>query len=441
MTSYVEAEEPLDDPDDTVPVRVLGADGNGVQDFERDPLDLAAHAIRALTGLPNNENPAPDASTSTPLPSGKRRGRPPRQSLGSIGTPSPAAKDSKRRGRPPGPRRKSLLESVENNEDTAMPDAPDAADAAEAAEAAEAADAANAGEMDVDDATAAQLDGAVSDKNAPASEQAPTATGTGRKRGRPPGRRMTLPASTEDDRVETIPTPSSSLPPRRRGRPPAAATAARKQAEAEESPEPALPPSGSLLSLAERMALKGKKVKVRARASRDSAGVPTTGSPATATPAGTRSGAGTPAASKSATGTPAPANARGVAMPDVETGAEPAAADDAVPKRGRGELEDKEFAPAPEGDDSDGSESDAAPEPEPDRGPASSVKKRPTVVRLDFSSESEDTGSMVSDVSDDDAADESSEPKRRFTAVRGRGRGRGRGRPRGGRGGGLRGRA
>ncbi|RYP55999.1 hypothetical protein DL769_009999 [Monosporascus sp. CRB-8-3] len=423
MTSYVEAEEPLDDPDDTVPVRVLGADGNDVQDLERDPLDLAAHAIRALTGLPNNENPAPDASTSTPLPSGKRRGRPPRHSLGSISTPSSAAKDPKRRGRPPGSQRKSLLENVENNEDTAMPNAADA------------------GEMDVDDATPAQPDGVVSDKNSPVSERAPTATGTGRKRGRPPGRRMTQPASTEDDRVETIPTPSSSLPPRRRGRPPAAATAARKQAEAEESPEPAIPPSGSLLSLAERMALKGKKVKVRARASGDSAGAPKTDSPATATPAGTRSGARTPAARKSATGTPVPANAKDVAVPDVETAAEPAAADDGFSKRGRGELEDKDFAPAPEGDDGKGSESDATPEPEPEPAPAPSVNKRPTVVRLDFSSESEDTGSMASDGSDgsdDDDANESGGPKRRFVAVRGRGRGR----PRGGRAGGrLRGRA
>ncbi|RYP46734.1 hypothetical protein DL768_007081 [Monosporascus sp. mg162] len=408
MTSYVEAEEPLDDPDDTVPVRTIGVDGSGVQDLERDPLDLAAHAIRALTSLPNNENPAPDASASTPLPSGKRRGRPPRHSLGSIGsigTPASAAKDPKRRGRPPGPRRKSLQESVENNEDTAVPDAADA------------------GEMDVDDAAPAQLDGAVGDKKSPASERAPTATSTGRKRGRPPGRRMTQPASTEDDRVETVPTPSSSLPPRRRGRPPAAATAARKQAEAEESPEPAIPPSGSLLSLAERMALKGKKVKVRARTSRDSAGPPRTDSPATATPAGTRSGAGTPAASKSAVGTPVPANAKDVVMPDVETGAEPAAADDAFPKRGRRELEDEEFVPAPEGHDS------AAPEPEPDRAPAPSAKKGPTVVRLDPSSESEDTGSMASDVSDGGGADESGGPKRRFTAVRGRGRGR----PRGGR--------
>ncbi|RYP26495.1 hypothetical protein DL767_007999 [Monosporascus sp. MG133] len=400
MTSYVEAEELVDEPDDTVPLRILGTEGNNVQDLERDPLDLAAHAIRALTGLPNNENPAPDASTSTPPPSGKRRGRPPRHSLGSISTPPSAAKDPKRRGRPPGPRRKSLLESVENNEDTAMPDA-----------------AADAGEMDVDDSAPAQLDGAVSDKNTPASERAPATTSTGRKRGRPPGRRMTQPASTEDDRVETVPTPSSSLPPRRRGRPPAAATAARKQAEAEESPEPAIPPSGSLLSLAERMALKGKKVKVRARASRDSAGAPKTGTPATATPAGT------PAASKSATGTPVPANAKDVAMPDVETGAEPAAADHALPKRGRGELEDKEFVPTPEGHDGDGSES----EPEPDRAPAPSVKKGPTVVRLDFSSESEDTGSMASDVSDDDGANKSGGPKRRFTAVRGRGRGRRRG--------------
>ncbi|RYP09853.1 hypothetical protein DL765_008321 [Monosporascus sp. GIB2] len=411
MTSYVEAEEPLDDPDDTVPVRILGAGGNDVQDLGSDPLDLAAHAVRALTGLPNNENvnPPPDPSTSTPLPSGKRRGRPPRHSLDSTNTPSSAAKDPKRRGRPPGWRRRSLLESVENNEDAAAPDAGDA------------------GGMDVDDATPAQLDGAVSDKNTPASERAPTATGTGRKRGRPPGRRTTQPASTEDDQVETIPTPSVSLPPRRRGRPPAAATAARKQAEAEESPEPAAPPSGSLLSLAERMALKGKKVKVRARASRDSAGTPKTGGPAAATPAGTRSGTGTPAASKSATGTPVPANAKVAAMPDVETAAEPAAADNAFPKRGRRELEDKDFAPAPEGDDSEGSRSDATPEPEPERAPAPSVRKRPTVVRLDFSSESEDTGSMASDGSDDDDADKSGGPKRRFVAVRGRGRGRRRG--------------
>ncbi|RYO79640.1 hypothetical protein DL762_008080 [Monosporascus cannonballus] len=420
MTSYVEAEEPLDDPDDTVPVRVLGAGGDDVQDLESDPLDLAAHAVRALTGLPNNENenPPPDASTSTPLPSGKRRGRPPRHSLDSINTPSSATKDPKRRGRPPGWRKRSLLESVENNEDTAVPDAADA------------------GGMGVDDATPAQLDGAVRDKNTPASEQAPAATGTGRKRGRPPGRRMTQPASTEDDRVETIPTPSTNLPPRRRGRPPAAATATRKQAEAEESSEPAVPPSGSLLSLAERMALKGKKVKVRARASRDSAGAPKTGSPATATPAGMRSGAGTPV----------PANAKVAAMPVVETAAEPATAETALPKRGRGELEDKDFAPAPEGDDSEGSKSDATPEPEPERAPAPSAKKRPTVVRLDFSSESEDTGSMASDGSDDDDADERGGPKRRFVAVNGRGRGRargrGRGRARGGRArGSLRGRA
>ncbi|RYP45500.1 hypothetical protein DL768_008167 [Monosporascus sp. mg162] len=92
MTSYFEAEEPIEDPDDTVPVRIVEDDA---RDIGRDPIDLAVHAIRVLTGFPGNENPTPDVSITTLLPSGKWRGRPSWNSVGSS-SPSSAAKESKK---------------------------------------------------------------------------------------------------------------------------------------------------------------------------------------------------------------------------------------------------------------------------------------------------------------------------------------------------------
>ncbi|RYP45499.1 hypothetical protein DL768_008166 [Monosporascus sp. mg162] len=122
----------------------------------------------------------------------------------------------------------------------------------------------------------------------------------------------------------------------------------------------------SFLSLAERMALKGKKVKIRQRQSRDAPGAAKTGSPATQTAAGTGSATGSPAVNRSVTATPALASAKDAEMPDIGNIGESNATKTPASKTGRKEREDEEdFTPAPEGD-ADESESSATTESEPE---------------------------------------------------------------------------
>ncbi|KAI1820546.1 hypothetical protein F4861DRAFT_522550 [Xylaria intraflava] len=110
MASYVEAEEPLDDPDDTVGLSNTYTENNGSNpEPERSAVDLAADAVRSLTGgisAPQQElNAQP-----TPQPTGKRRGRPPRNPAGANASSNATVAKSptspktatlpKKRGRP-----------------------------------------------------------------------------------------------------------------------------------------------------------------------------------------------------------------------------------------------------------------------------------------------------------------------------------------------------
>ncbi|EMR62641.1 hypothetical protein UCREL1_10423 [Eutypa lata UCREL1] len=465
LLGSLDAEEPIEDPEDTVPIRITG-DNEIIEGIEGDPIDLATHAIRALTGgLARDEGASPNTATTSTPTSGKRRGRPPRNSLSSntsASVPSSAVKEPKRRGRPP---RKSLLGNVENSEGTTT--APDATNDGIPSTTNDDDDM-----MDVDDA--ATLARATDSVEAPASASTSVSAGTGRKRGRPPGRRMTLPAADTDDDDRSVSTPSSLPASRRRGRPPAAVAAATTPAPQEPAPAsegPVLPANGGFLSMAERMALKGKKFKMRSRP-RDSGGAgaasETGGSPANERASASQSATATPAPAPAPASTSASSAAKDVEMPDVEAEVEAQQSEPSsntagagagaggVSKWGRRELEDEDddFAPVPpdvgdasESEESEESASSATPPPPPP--PPISARKGPTVVRLDLSSESEATPSpsVSSEDDDSDSGGDSDVPAvKPYVAVRGgRGRGRGIGRGRGGGvsrlGGSLRGRA
>ncbi|KAI1173211.1 hypothetical protein F4777DRAFT_581219 [Nemania sp. FL0916] len=224
MTSYVEAEEPLDEPDDPVPVDMFRV--HGAQEPERSAVDLAADAVRAIVGIQAPLDGVENAQ-KTPQRTGKRRGRPPRSSLGSESA-SPAT-EQKRRGRPPGSgkARRSTLSRAENLADTSMADADDSAAVDDAEQ---------------EDVTVAELEAQLAEElgsheaedeeqpeYTPSRPVAARGRGRGRGRGRPPGPRRSMPAS----------------------------------AETKELPDP--PRDIRSMSLRERMALRGKKIKIRER--------------------------------------------------------------------------------------------------------------------------------------------------------------------------------
>ncbi|KAI0541321.1 hypothetical protein GGR58DRAFT_16257 [Xylaria digitata] len=382
MTSYIEAEEPPDDPDDTVLVRLFGAEDDTQPDQESRPsaVDLAAEAVRVITGTPvsQNEGTAP----VTPQHTGKRRGRPPRSSLGTDSSP---ATEPKRRGRPPGsgrgrPRR-SILSRVGNLEDTDMIDADDQADADGAGEnvTVDELEAQLAEELgsrrDEDDAQPEQ----VSPEEAPPKQA-------------PPEKPSPKQAPPEKPSPEK-PSPEKA-PTKRRGRPPGSRrsqVAAASPAEPEKTPEPTK--DFRSMSMQERMALKGKKIRIgqRDRTQRTSASGNITPTPMTTQ----RS---EPPATDTDTDNPKPTR-----------------------KHGRAELIDDDFEPlAVEAEASpsvpSASEDDEAP---PSRR-VSSKPDRPTIVRLALSDDESSTGTAYNS-SDDEI------PARRLAPTRGRGRGRGRG--------------
>ncbi|KAI0399208.1 hypothetical protein F4802DRAFT_57240 [Xylaria palmicola] len=221
MTSYVEAEEPLDDPDDTVPVRSVETDhARPDQESRPSAVDLAAEAVRAITGTPRSQDQASNAQ-ETPRTTGKRRGRPPRNSLG-VDSSSPTT-EPKRRGRPPGRgrARRSTLSRVENAKDTDMVDADDHADA----------DSARQENVTVDELEAqlAEELGSRQDEEEAPPEHTPAAERQTRRRGRPPRAIHPGPTKVSPAELEKIPEPTKDF---------------------------------SSMSLQERMALKGKK-KIR----------------------------------------------------------------------------------------------------------------------------------------------------------------------------------
>ncbi|KAI1634712.1 hypothetical protein F4809DRAFT_617464 [Biscogniauxia mediterranea] len=363
MTSYVEAEEPVEDPDDTVPVRLFGAgDEDTTEAAERDPVDLAADAIRALAQIPTETG----GSSRAPQSTGKRRGRPPRSSLGSS-TPSASATPSpthKRRGRPPGIR-KSTLSTVETNNDSTMADAADDANDVN-------------DERNVDTTIdeleaqlARELDAATRNEDSsspPPPPSNPPSRGMVKRRGRPPGRQSTL-------------------------------LSTRSGSEPESKPEPEIPPPAkdpAFMTLQERMALRGKKVKIGQRKRKDGP----------ATTSASNSGSATPVSDKKLE-LPVPSTQEAEPIPD--------------PKRGRKEVVETDFNPeAADASSSQSSESDQESEPE-SPPPPPAKRTGPTVVRID------DYEDSTSEESESDASDASSAPARTYVASRGRGRGRGQG--------------
>ncbi|KAI0202556.1 hypothetical protein F4808DRAFT_458725 [Astrocystis sublimbata] len=380
ITSYVEAEEPLDDLDDSLFVSPFIGNGDVESNTESGPsvVDLAADAVRAITGTPQPETTTEPRTTSTvakstPQPSGKRRGRPPRSSLGTASstpeTSTTLSAETKRRGRPPGARhsRRSTLNRVENLEDTSMVDIDD-----------QAADNSPEQGVTVDDLEARlEVEEKENDQNEPQAETTPAPAVPAKRRGRPPGARRSQPARVS---------PS----------------------EPEESPEP--PKDLRAMSLKERLALKGKKnFRIGHRKRASDAGTGTSGNATPATPA---TPTGFTAANKPRA-TPTISEAK-AATPEPET----------TSKNGRAELVDDDFAPpaAASPSISSASEPDEPPLSPPRAASRPTNKSGPTIVRLASPGDEESADESVSSGSSDEEI-----PARRGTPSRGRGRGRGRG--------------
>ncbi|KAI1809342.1 hypothetical protein GGS20DRAFT_313370 [Poronia punctata] len=375
MTSYVEAEEVLvDDPEDTVPIRVIG-DTGADKDKGQSSVDLAADAVRAITGLPADQENQTSAQ-STPQTSGKKRGRPPRNSLGtntsspatepkrrgrpprsSLGTavPSPARTPG-RRGRPPGSgrARRSTLSHVENVDDVEMVDARD----------------------DDNEDEDEYLNVTVDDLEAQLAEE------LGSQEGEDAGQAESVPAQQA---------------PRRRGRPPGPRRPrpTRDSASEEAVDVPETTKDFASMSLAERMALRGKKkIRIGQRRGRPS-GV-----------SGSSTNTSTPKSFQ-----PSESTAGGMEVDGSNQS----------PKNGRSELVDDEFnPPAAEASPSVSSVSDHD-SPSPGRRVSTSQRKKngPTVVRLAISDDESSSDSAFNS-SDDEI------PARKTGPTRGRGRPRGR---------------
>jgi hypothetical protein len=359
--SYVEAEDPGEDPEDLVvinPIRLFGDEEDSVA--PKDPVDLAAEAIRALTGQAPAETPA-EAPAATPKPGGKRRGRPPGKSRASLpasmsastpasapsGTPLVADTEPKRRGRPPGARTTRQAAAMPHNNGKT---------AAEGQQ--------SQNKISFDDLEA-EIEAVVTrEGDGAAPVRSGSGAPTGKRRGRPPGRKS----------MPTAPAAPQS---------------------------PTAPTHDTYISMAERMAARGKKFKIRAKNLNRR----------TSSPAIQQS----PSVSERGTGsvsTPAPR----------ETPA-------SSPRHGRKELVDEEFQEPLE------ESSNSSPEPDPQPTPQLIPRRNgPTVVRIDMSS-----SESVSSTSDSDSYSDEGIPARpKYTATRGRGRdmlpisaglGRGRGRP------------
>ncbi|KAI0392551.1 hypothetical protein F5Y17DRAFT_356053 [Xylariaceae sp. FL0594] len=396
MTSYVEDEDLLDEPEDLF-LGLLGFDGADEAEvnnagFTQDPglssLDLAADAVRAITG---GEEPTPKTNTNpTQQSTGKKRGRPPRSSAGmEMSSPATPSTEPKRRGRPPrsslgghtsspatrgrrgrppgtGHSRRSTLFRVENVEDD---------------------DGGHAEEENGDDIED-RLQVTVDDLEAQLAEE--------------------LGSEHQDHAIQANSTTAQQAP-KRRGRPPGSrrsrAAVDNSSAEPADVPEPKKDVSS--MSLAERMALRGKKVRIGQR--RNQSG----------------------GASGSGTGTPVPtATAANVSKsPAVEASAEEV---EPSPKHGRPELNDQDFEPAAaEGSPSVSSGTERG-SPSPGRPIGDRLDRRsgPTVVRLALSDDDDDDdGDSSADSAFNSSDDEI--PAKRTASTRGRGRGTGRGRGRG----------
>ncbi|KAI0161307.1 hypothetical protein GGR57DRAFT_353452 [Xylariaceae sp. FL1272] len=353
MTSYVEAEDLPDDPEDTVPVRLEKM--ANTDEHIRDAVDLAADAVRALTGTPGVESTPDDDEGETPQGSAKKRGRAPGNSLDSSPSTQP-----KRRGRPPGRPRKSALQNVENAEDTPMPDAPDDDE-----------------DPDRDNVTVDELEAQLAEEleSTEASIEKQPGSVSGQKpppkrRGRPPGPRKSQPDTTAF-------------------------------VKAAESNEASTKPM-QLMSMRERMAMKGKKIRIGQRKRKDSE----TNSPSASTPL----------------------RSEEVDQPTAKLDEDSTSS---TAKQGRGELFDDDFEPPPPVVESSPSVSSAS-EDESSRAPSRPATRPggPTVVRLAVSDDENDNGheSSSSESSFDQSEDDVIPARRPATAARGRGRGRGRGR-------------
>ncbi|KAK5631227.1 hypothetical protein RRF57_006941 [Xylaria bambusicola] len=219
MTSYIEAEEPVEDPDDTIPIMMNN-------EPEPSTVDLAAEAVRAITGTPA---PQTELSNTEPTPqyTGKKRGRPPRSSLSTDSSP---ATETKRRGRPPGRgrARRSTLSRVENLEDTTMVDVDDQADDGSQN---------NANNID-ENVTVDELEAQLAEElgspedNDVQPDYTPPQNGLSKRRGRPPGAQRSQPPVVPPTESKRVPEPTRDF---------------------------------RSMSMQERMALKGKKIRIGQR--------------------------------------------------------------------------------------------------------------------------------------------------------------------------------
>ncbi|KAI0181743.1 hypothetical protein GGR52DRAFT_526031 [Hypoxylon sp. FL1284] len=384
MTSYVETEEPAFDPDDTVPVRAfrpfMSENENGVPGEEQDAVDLAADAIRALTQLPARDKEAQPTPNITPQPGAKRRGRPPRNSLGSTPTAAAAAaaapgsasgpppSTGRKRGRP----RKSTTGEAEVDKTIATVD-DSKSDRTARNE--------SSGTVDELEAQLArELDGENEDSehpSQPATAKTMSNGGSAKRRGRPPGR-------TRAQQAEQTPT-------------------APRLDDLDSSPV-----ETHFMSMRERAAMRDKGFKISSRRSRKG----TTGSPATG-----------PASTKRAS--------TSAATPDTfnKPVRSPVAVEEShlSPKRGRKELLDNDFEPAPIEVEDSPSSSATLEEDIPATRRSARKSGGPSVVRITLSDDSDSN----SDSDDDDDEGIPNRPRGHYIAIRGRGRGRDRGRGRG----------
>lgn len=392
--SYVEAEDLADDPDDLIVVNPIGLLDMEDPEASEDPLDLAAEAIRTLTGA------LAEAPASTPQPAGKRRGRPPgsktRASLpASMPTsmptvpaepPTTATAALKPRERPPGLRRTRQSTGFYADNDATVDDQ-QPRDGKE-----------KAGSPDAESTRADQRKAKVVPARAAAS--APT----GKRRGRPPGRKS-MPA------VPPAPQPTPT------------------------------PANAGYMSMAERMAARGKKFKIRARLPNGETSSPAARQASSASERGVSSSS-TPAPSKEVpTAPPTIRQASPTSDRRASKAPTPAARKESStgpPKYGRKEILDADFEESQEDSDSSPASSPEhtlpppAQQPGPRRnGPTvvrmdmsssdgfSSSHNGPTVVRMDDMSASDSFSSSDSD--SDSFSDEGIPARPKYTATRGRG--------------------
>lgn len=394
IASYVEAEMDSDEFEEEQVHQSKPPQGEAVG-AKKSAVDLAADAVRALFGTPSSSSPQPsieaDPTPGTKTKTPKRRGRPPKNaSSATQSTPVGSPQSSKygKKGRPRGRPRKSLLSLVATvDNSTEIID-----------ESAQNQDS----DSDVKhERMVRELEASLATDLTQGASGTTTESIQPRRRGRPRKSAVTTIAAT------SVPTEVSEEDAEEESRMSRSARRTRRSEGAVNKPSrpsisPPPPTAGGagthLMSMAERMALKGKKFKIGKRKSK---GV---------------SDSATPTQSEATTPTP------GAEAPK-EVADEPVADDQEMASRD----------PSPESSYTGGQSAQVSSDNDSSRNPSPPPPARrpaqPTVVRIgDTDSEAGQSDSMTGSDSDSDG----DIPARQSSGRGGgRGRGRGRGRPRG----------